>query len=84
MAQGFIVIWGCRKKAVCDTLTALLERCQSGRMGRPAKALPGLNRAVGSNPTLSASNYKGFSVLQVSGGPNPVKLSDPSLWGGYD
>ena len=32
-----------------------LERCQRGRMGRPAKALSGFNRTVGSNPTLSAS-----------------------------
>ena len=31
-----------------------LERCQRGRMGRPAKALSGFNRTVGSNPTLSA------------------------------
>ena len=30
------------------------ERCQSGRMGRPAKALSVLKRTVGSNPTLSA------------------------------
>jgi hypothetical protein len=32
----------------------LMERCQRGRMGRPAKALSGFNRTVGSNPTLSA------------------------------
>ena len=30
------------------------ERCQSGRMGRPAKALTVVRRSVGSNPTLSA------------------------------
>ena len=36
------------------TLKASQERCQSGRMGRPAKALSVLKRTVGSNPTLSA------------------------------
>ena len=34
----------------------LRERCQSGRMGRPAKALTIVRWSVGSNPTLSASN----------------------------
>ena len=33
---------------------SFMERCQRGRMGRPAKALSGINRTVGSNPTLSA------------------------------
>jgi hypothetical protein len=32
----------------------LQERCQSGRMGRPAKALIAVMWSVGSNPTLSA------------------------------
>ena len=36
------------------TLRGSQERCQSGRMGRPAKALIVVTRSVGSNPTLSA------------------------------
>jgi hypothetical protein len=47
----------------CDSqeqLTVILqdqqERCPSGRRGRPAKALYGLNRIEGSNPSLSARN----------------------------
>ena len=39
---------------VGGTLNFSQERCQSGRMGRPAKALSVLKRTVGSNPTLSA------------------------------
>src|SRR4051812_37776752 len=36
-------------------LTTPSERCPSGRRGRPAKALYGLNRIEGSNPSLSAT-----------------------------
>jgi hypothetical protein len=38
-----------------DTLGRPRERCQSGRMGRPAKALTTFRWSVGSNPTLSAT-----------------------------
>ncbi len=38
-------------------MLSFLERCQRGRMGRPAKALSGFNRTVGSNPTLSAKRF---------------------------
>ncbi len=31
------------------------EKCQRGRMGCPAKALTGVTRSVGSNPTFSAT-----------------------------
>ena len=41
-----------------DTLRAPRERCQSGRMGRPAKALTIVRWSVGSNPTLSASRER--------------------------
>ena len=54
-----------------------LERCQSGRMGRPAKALFGFIRTVGSNPTLSARLLKFALVLSLVGGlvsisPDPL------------
>ena len=40
------------------SMLCFLERCQRGRMGRPAKALSGFNRTVGSNPTLSAMRVR--------------------------
>ena len=43
------------------------ERCQSGRMGRPAKALSVLKRTVGSNPTLSA-----ISTVKILGLSHPI------------
>ena len=43
---------------VIHAMSSKVERCQRGRMGRPAKALSGLNRTVGSNPTLSARSVR--------------------------
>ena len=42
------------------------ERCQRGRMGRPAKALSGFNRTVGSNPTLSAMRVRIARVIVLA------------------
>jgi hypothetical protein len=44
-----------RSRGYRATLRGSQERCQSGRMGRPAKALIVVMRSVGSNPTLSAT-----------------------------
>ena len=44
-----------RSRGYRATLRGSQERCQSGRMGRPAKALIVVTRSVGSNPTLSAT-----------------------------
>ena len=42
--------------AECEArLCGGLETCQSGRMGLPAKELPSLRRAAGSNPVVSAT-----------------------------
>lgn len=43
----------------------LLERCESGLIGRLAKPLYGSNRTVGSNPTLSAFALKLQLMWQV-------------------
>ena len=54
------------------TLQLSQERCQSGRMGRPAKALSVLKRTVGSNPTLSAILIPFFPYFsRVSAVPTP-------------
>ena len=59
-----------------------MERCQRGRMGRPAKALSGFNRTVGSNPTLSAMRVRvcGLLVLvmvavAITGVASPVSAA---------
>jgi hypothetical protein len=44
-----------------------MGRCQSGRMGLPAKQLPGLNSAAGSNPVLPASNTRPRGGFLLSG-----------------
>jgi hypothetical protein len=45
------------------SMLCFMERCQRGRMGRPAKALSGFNRTVGSNPTLSAMRVRGARMV---------------------
>ncbi len=64
---------------------ALLERCQSGRMGRPAKALHPLG-AEGSNPSLSAhfgqlkrrasSTSCGWPEAEAGGPYDPPRVPD--------
>ena len=49
--------------------SGLPERCQSGRMGRPAKALI-VMRSVGSNPTLSATSTR----------PGPERSGPVRVW----
>jgi LysM repeat protein len=61
-----------------------LERCQRGRMGRPAKALSGFNRTVGSNPTLSARVSRWLVLPLILSGlfvliePSPVSACQTS------
>ena len=43
-----------RVRSADPALDSQAEKCQSGRMGRPAKALIAVTRSVGSNPTFSA------------------------------
>ena len=47
------------------------ERCPSGRRGRPAKALYGLPRIEGSNPSLSAKTFARRAVSPVETGFEP-------------
>ncbi len=62
---------------VGGTLNFSQERCQSGRMGRPAKALSVLKRTVGSNPTLSAMSLpRRLLVVALTAGA--LTFSGPS------